>query len=353
MRSVCLEWEKCEAELLAGRVALPLLHRCVWIRMVGGSESWFLAVRDNSGTCRGGFAIQVERSRALPKHVLLRVRRCGPMGMEGAIEVAFAALAELARLNSWVLRVNIELFSPDSDFRTMAGRSLSALGFRPASEPRSYENTISVDLSPTEDEIFARLSKSARRNIRAIGKDESVEVRPIRDAELGPRMEAMRKATFTRTGGSFTSRDWGAVMNFCHEHPAQARLVGLFRTNTCGPDSLLAYALSFHHIDHAEYNDSAAIRDDQIKVPLAYALIWDLIIWAKNCGAAWFDMGGVTPGQLNDTSDPLGGISDFKRFFSKTLVPVGEEWEWEPHPARARLARFVRAVASWFTRHRT
>jgi hypothetical protein len=349
LKGPCPEREQCEAELLGAGVALPLFHRCEWGRAFGGPESWFLAARDGAGTCRGGFLVEVARSHALPKHLLLRVRHCGPMTVAGTLEAAFGALADQARRNSRVLRVNVELFSPDREFRTRAGRLLSTFGFHPAHKPRSYSNTLSIDLSSDEEAIFAQLSRSTRRNIRAIGKG-AWKIKPIADGALGPRMEEMRKATLDRTGGNFVPRDWPPAIDFCARHPAQSRLVGLFRTDALGPDALLAYAWGLHHVDHAQYHDSAAVRDPEIKVPLAYGLIWDLICWGKHQGAGWFDMGGVTQGQFGDTDDPLGGISDFKRFFTKTVVPVGEEWEWEPRPTRAKLARIIGSVARLFGR---
>src|SRR5579872_2105887 len=184
LRTACPERERCEADLLAGEVALPLIHRCLWTQAFGGTESWFLAARDSSGTCRGGFMVLVDPSRALPKHVLLRVRRCGPLRADGAIEKMFATLTELARQNSRILRVNVELFSPDSVFRTMAGKSLASLGFRPVAEPRSYTDTISIDLSPTEEAIFDRFHKKTRRDIRAVAK-HALEDRTITDPAFG------------------------------------------------------------------------------------------------------------------------------------------------------------------------
>jgi hypothetical protein len=40
----------------------------------------------------------------------------------------------------------------------------------------------------------------------------------------------------------------------------------------------------------------------------------------------------------------------FKRWFSKTLVSVGEDWVLTPHPGRAALATAIRGAASWINR---
>jgi hypothetical protein len=57
-----------------------------------------------------------------------------------------------------------------------------------------------------------------------------------------------------------------------------------------------------------------------------------------------FDMGGAVPADARD--DPRVGISDFKRRFSKEMVAVGAEWEFEPHPARAAVARWLSDAAT-------
>jgi lipid II:glycine glycyltransferase (peptidoglycan interpeptide bridge formation enzyme) len=77
-------------------------------------------------------------------------------------------------------------------------------------------------------------------------------------------------------------------------------------------------------------------------------LIWDLIQWVKRTAALWFDLSGVTLGSTEDGKDALGGISDFKRFFSRTIVNVGEEWILESHPIRTPLAGGASALVKRF-----
>ena len=64
---------------------------------------------------------------------------------------------------------------------------------------------------------------------------------------------------------------------------------------------------------------------------------------------AWFDFGGITAGS-HGADDKLGGISDFKRYFSKEIVGVGQEWSLEPRPALNSIARGVSAGARWLRR---
>ena len=77
---------------------------------------------------------------------------------------------------------------------------------------------------------------------------------------------------------------------------------------------------------------------------IAYTPLWDLIAWAKRSGATWFDFGGVSERAASSAHDPLGGISEFKRYFSAHIVEVGEQWILEPRRIRAMIARVVSAA---------
>ncbi len=136
------------------------------------------------------------------------------------------------------------------------------------------------------------------------------------------------------------AREWGSIIELGRVAPRLSRLVGLFRDGRSDPKSLLAFAWGCAHGEYAHYDAAGSTRPDDLRVPLAYALLWDLICWAKRGGAKWFDLGGITFGH-RDSSDPLGGISDFKRYFSKQVVVVGQEWMLEPHWGTARIAGFL------------
>jgi hypothetical protein len=240
----------------------------------------------------------------------------------------------------------VRLFSADVDFRTAAGEVLTSFGFRRAA-PQLYERTLVVDLAPDEGTVFASFHSSTRRNIKSITK-LGLEIRPIADLSFAPRIADLLRESITRTGGAVQNpgtADWATYIGFSQRHPDLARLVGLFRPDIAGPDSLLAFVWGCHHRDHVEYRYGGSTRNTGRRIPLLYGLVWDLIQWAKRTGALWFDMGGVTVDSLGDGTNTLGGISDFKRFFSRTMVTVGEEWVLEPRPLRARLERAISALA--------
>src|SRR5262249_45901427 len=157
-----------------------------------------------------------------------------------------------------------------------------------------YTHTLALDLTPSEEDIFRSFQASARRNIRAMAK-HPVCILPIEEDACASRMDALLRETLARTGGTSHARDLHGLIELSRSAPSTSRLVGLFRTDQTGPNALLAFARACAHGDHAHYDLAASTRETDLKIPLAYALCWDLIVWARQGGASWFDFGGVTP----------------------------------------------------------
>ncbi|MBD0320265.1 MAG: GNAT family N-acetyltransferase [Gemmatimonadetes bacterium] len=238
------------------------------------------------------------------------------------------------------LRLNLEILDRDPAARARIAAVLAERGFTRSDPPNVYVDTLVMDLTPDEDALFSALHRSARRNVREAEK-QGLELRPISDPALADRLDALLEETMARTGGRYVPQDWAGRMKLAAERPELARLVGLFIKDATGPESLLAFAFGCAHGDHGQYSDAASTRATDVRVSLAYPLLWDIILWAKRGGMSWFDLGGVTRGNLGDEADPLGGISDFKRFFTRELATVGEDWVLESSSIRARLARAV------------
>ncbi len=343
-------WRLAECELDEAGIRMPFSHRLAVARSMTGVDPRFIVVRDGSGRCRAGLAVEVAASRALPGHKLLRVRHCGA-GLNDPIDrtTLFQGLQKLSR-QSRALSVNVELFTRDAALRAGLDSTLATLGFRSV-EPRSYVETIGVDVTPDRNDILASFKPNARRSIKTLA-NQAVSVRPIEDTTLAPRLASLLAETMARTGGHVKPDDWAGRIELSRAEPTLSRMVGLFRSDSSGPESLLAFAWGCHHGDHVVYEAGASTRLSEIKVPLLYGLMWDLIIWAKDTGASWYDFGGVTAGRANDPNDPLGGISDFKRKFSTTVLTVGSEWRFEPYPTRSRVARSIGALAARVSRLR-
>jgi lipid II:glycine glycyltransferase (peptidoglycan interpeptide bridge formation enzyme) len=117
-----------------------------------------------------------------------------------------------------------------------------------------------------------------------------------------------------------------------------------------GAEALLGFSWGWWNGQSVSYYAGASSRPSDLgRVHIGHPLMWDLIVWAKRRGAAWFDFGGVTAGG-KDSGDPVGGISDFKRQFCTTTAEVAEDWVLEPRWLPARLAALVSNSAGWLSR---
>jgi peptidoglycan/xylan/chitin deacetylase (PgdA/CDA1 family) len=338
-----------EDELCRVTASLPLAHRSVWQEGVGRDADLFFGNVAPGGRCDAGLVVEVAPSRALPGHHLLRVQRYTPCG-DGEVERRLLrAVRDHAARDRRVLRLAVEIYSLEEEGRTRSERILAELGFVRADESRRYEHTLVLDLRPDEASLMNGLHRSARRNIREVAK-HPVEVKVIDDERLANRITALQNESLRRTGAGRREHDWAARIALGRRAGSLSRIVGLFRTDVSGPEALVAFAWGCSNGDHAHYEASGATRSSGLRMSLAYPLVWDLICWAKAGSATWFDLGGVTVGHLNDGADPLGGISDFKRYFSRRVVQVGSEWTFEPRPRRAALARTMSEVGRQVSR---
>jgi lipid II:glycine glycyltransferase (peptidoglycan interpeptide bridge formation enzyme) len=271
----------------------------------------------------------------MPGYSIVRVRNFGGGSSEEVRRVALEALLMYARRGARVLRLHVNVFSREE--REEIANLLATLGFRELNPPSSYRHTLAVDLKPSEEELFAALSKSARTRVRECVKKGLATV-PITDLAYAARLEQLQKEALRRTGGHTASTNWEGVLTMSRDHPSLSRVLGVFTGESLAPENMKAFGWVCNHGETGEYRAAGSSRDGESRLPFGYAVVWEMIRWAKATGAHWFDMGGVT---VSGGNDPLEGISDFKRFFSRELVEVGAEWVFEPSPLRARIANGV------------
>ena len=345
------EWLKAEADLASQGLQLSLFHHFAWIESTGQLGSFWATVRNSQGVIQGAISLDAYPSRALPGHLFMRVQRFGDFLPEAAWSPMLAALAKFARSSSRILRLNIEVFSRDK--RDRIADVMRQHGFVPA-PPRSYRYTLTMDLAPTEEKLLADLHKSARQNLRPVVL-EKLSVVPLTDRSFASKLQFLSNESMRRTGA--TSNKFNAVtaLDLSRNYPELSRVVGLFLAEAeQTPDSLVGFAWGCRHGDHVEYRAAGIKRLENSRLAVSYPLLWTLILWAKREGAAWFDLGGVT---LEDSSqEALKGISEFKRFFSRNVEEVGDEWMIETQPFRLlvadRLSSLVKSLKQIRTKFR-
>lgn len=335
-RTVGREREEFEARLIERGVALPLQSRAAWARALAVA-SWFVGVEDDAGPV-WGFGLTAGPSRALPGQLILRARRFGYQAPMPVLDAALTALREACRWR--VLRVDLDVYSPGGD--AVVGAALERQGFRRQPSRRTYRQTVFVDLTPSEAAIFGSFSSSARRDIRVIGR-HPLEVRPVMDPALAPRLRELMRETMARTGGALHPEPWDQWLEFVGERPDLASLRGIFRTDISGPDALLGFVLGYRHGDIAEYGIAASTRDPTLRAPILYAPTWELIRWAKAHGAQRFDFGGIS---MRGPGDPRAGIDKFKRYFQPEVIHVGSEYSFTPSRLRGAAAAAIHVGAN-------
>ncbi len=343
--------EECERGLQAAGVPVPLSHRAAWIETQPAGAHWYVALRDAAGICCCGFAVSVSSSRALPGYRLLRIEDFGPAATPAARDAALVALAELARRQPRILRVNLEVFSADDAIRESLAQQLSTLGFERPAAPRRYARTLALDLGPDETTLLGSFQRKTRQKIRRAEQDSTFVMRPISDVLLAERMAELLRETMNRTGGAYHPEDWESWIAFGNAHPELSHIIGTFRSGARGAEALVAFVWGSNHGDRVDLRTSASTRMADSRTSLTHPLLWELIRWAKRTGVRWFDLGGITAGH-HGSGDPLGGISDFKRSFCNHEVTVGEEWMLEPSRLRGRVAHVVGLTAAWLSRAR-
>lgn len=335
------QWLQAEEELNRAGLPMPLFHRWAWAKYNRKSRHRLLTLRTASGQVFACAAVQMDNSRVLPWHYYLRMIRFGHGLPQAAWEPMIAALSNLAQSDARVLRLSVGVFS--REHRSESAALLAQHGFQRAAQPRSYRHTLTMDMQPDESEILNGMHKTARKNLRDAEKS-TLCVRTLTDVMYAERIGSLQEESMSRTGGKHEKQDWRSILELSRVHPNLSRVVGLFSSDLeLQPDALVGFGWGCMHGDHGEYHAAGTTRLPDLKLSLSYPLLWNLILWSRQQGASWFDLGGVTLG--DSATDPLGGISDFKRYFSRVVEEVGDEWTLEPHPARIHLAELLGKAA--------
>jgi GNAT superfamily N-acetyltransferase len=339
-----------EAELDERAFPLPLASRTSWAKYLGSRNHAFAIARTPDGQVAGLIGIEETPTRALPGHRVIRLHSVEDAYATDVGSALLDAVVDRARGSGRVLSVAVELECLGEGARGYLREALEARAFRQVRSERIPSRTLALELSPSEDAIQSSFSATTRTRLRRARK-LGIDVRPLTSDALCDFMNAMLHQTFARTRGRIESTDWTAIMAMSNEVPRHSRLIGVFDGARSGPDALVAFAWGHNSGSRAVYHMGASIRSSGAKIPLLDLAMWDLIAWAKREGAHWFDFGGVSAAE-GAGDDPLAGISEFKRRFCRNEIAFGEEWVFEPSPAKASIARSVVRSLGWVRRNR-
>lgn len=183
---------------------------------------------------------------------------------------------------------------------------LLAMGFRPAPRQVQPKATITVDLTPSPDDLMARFDRQVRYNARLA---ERKGVRVVRGGRS--EVEAFWKLleqTATRKG--FAERDLSYFTALADVYGEEAPVFLAYHE-----DQLIYGALIVRFGPVAYYLYGASGGDRSVK-PSEFVQ-YQAMLWAKERGATKYDMWGIPAHPTED--NPLYGVYRFKSGFGGTV----------------------------------
>jgi peptidoglycan pentaglycine glycine transferase (the first glycine) len=206
---------------------------------------------------------------------------------------------------------------PDS-----AGQALMALlrrrGWRFSADQVQFRNTITIDLTQSEDELLAAMSQNTRRKVRT-GEKKGVTVRCATPDDL-PTLYELYRTTGERDGflirpPEYYQKEWRYLMEAGLAHALIAESEG----------QAIAHVILFHFGEKCWYFYGASSNDQREKMP-NYLLQWEAMKWAKAQGYRWYDLWGA-PNDFQE-SDPMWGVYEFKRGFRGMVTRHIGAWDY-------------------------
>jgi lipid II:glycine glycyltransferase (peptidoglycan interpeptide bridge formation enzyme) len=215
---------------------------------------------------------------------------------------------------------------------------LEARGWRFSADQVQFRNTITVDLTPSEDQLLAAMSQSTRRKVR-IAEREGVTVRAGTPDDL-PLLYDLYRVTGERDGflirpSEYYRHEWRYLMEAGLAQPLIAEHEG----------KAVAHVILFHFGSKCWYFYGASSNEHRDKMP-NYLLQWEAMRWAKARGYHTYDMWGA-PDEFNE-HDGMWGVYQFKRGFRGTVVRHIGAWDYVPSPLLYRAyTQLIPRVRNW------
>jgi lipid II:glycine glycyltransferase (peptidoglycan interpeptide bridge formation enzyme) len=217
-----------------------------------------------------------------------------------------------------------------SDPSGQAVRSeLMRRGWRESADQIQFRNTVLLDLTPSEEELLARMKQKTRYNIR-LAQKKGVVVRTGTLNDL-PMLYKMYAETSVRDG--FVIRDegyyqtvWSLFLN--SSEPSGEPLIAEVG------DEAVAAIFVFYFASRAYYVYGMSRNAHREKMP-NYLLQWEAIKRAKVRGCTLYDLWGAP--EVFDESDSLWGVYRFKEGLGGKVVRTLGAWDFTPNPLWYKL----------------
>jgi lipid II:glycine glycyltransferase (peptidoglycan interpeptide bridge formation enzyme) len=210
---------------------------------------------------------------------------------------------------------------------------LTQRGWRFSSDQIQFRNTAMVDLSPSEEEILARMKQKTRYNIRLASK-KGVTVRQGTIDDL-PMLYSMYAETSIRDGfvirnQEYYTRVWSAFMNV---KPSDFSPMAVPLIADVGGEPVAAvFVYRFSGRAYYIYGMSREVHRE--KMP-NHLLQWEAMRYAKSMGCRQYDLWGA-PDTFTE-EDSMWGVYKFKEGLGGEVVRTLGAWDYAPHPLWYKL----------------
>ena len=251
-----------------------------------------------------------------------------------AVRAFFDGVVKVAkRYNAHTVKIEPEVSSD----REVVKEHLRALGFEKFRWDLNFKTTLVVDLSHSEEQILANMKKGTRYSVRSAGKN-GVEVVKDNSPEAIEQFWGMielviQRNKFWHRPKEYVVSSWQALFDagmadlFFAEHEGD-RLAGL-----------LAITMG-----HKYWYLSGASTDEKKKLNASHLLQWEVMKWAKERGATYYDMVNVPhPDELRE-GHPMSGIYKFKAGFGGEIADFIGCYDLPVKPRPAKLWNRIEPV---------
>ena len=235
---------------------------------------------------------------------------------------ADAPTADSERALRDALRTHVADLDPSIVFiRLHAHHEASDL--RPLLQTVTYDETVEVDLTPSEDDIMAAMSKTGRKKLRRTLRDEGfdlTEERGISSAGFDELYSIYRETAQRDAFGIYPAEVYYSMLETLGD---AARLFVARRTDGPGaPGRAVSWVLSsFYDGVGQDYYGGSNLEGFETNAALR--LKWHILISIKADGGVRYDMMGVGSAK----APQLMGVRQFKLQFAEETTPVDPSWD--------------------------
>jgi peptidoglycan pentaglycine glycine transferase (the first glycine) len=200
-------------------------------------------------------------------------------------------------------------------------QTLKQRGWQFSADQVQFRNTVTLDLTRSEDDLLAQMSQNTRRKVRTTAK-KAVTIRAATPEDL-PTLYHLYQVTGERDAflirpPDYYEKAWRDFMQAGLAHALIAEYEG----------EAIAQVILFHFGQKCWYFYGASSNRERNRMP-NYGLQWAAMQWAKAQGYTIYDMWGA-PNDFVE-SDSMWGVFQFKRGFRGTVVRHIGAWDYAPY----------------------